>query len=113
MIRKIWRVKKMAAWDDVTEYSRDYFVRETLQYNLGVKITSAKIEDIPDLNPNFVTMYNLQPDTFFVVVYDDPRALITMKYPIGRKSDRYYFAMSGLTREAIQRKAKQLLKNNN
>jgi hypothetical protein len=80
---------------------------------LNVKFTSAKIEDIPGLSPNFMARYNIPPEKFFVVAYDDPRGLITMKYPIGNKDGRYYFAMFGITPQAMQRNLHRLSKNNN
>ena len=104
--------EKLVDWDDVTDHSREHFAREELQSGLGVKITSAKIEDIPGLSPNFVARYNILPEKFFVAVYHDPRGVITMKYPIGKKEGRYYFAMFGITPEAMQRNVKRLSKNN-
>ena len=56
--------------------------------------------------------YNLPPEKFFVVVYDDLRRVITMKYPIGKKDGRYYFAMLSITPEAMQRSVIRLSKNN-
>jgi hypothetical protein len=56
-----------------------------------VKIT-AKIETMPAVPPNFSALYNIPPEKFLVVVYDDPRGAITVKFPIAKKDGRYYFA---------------------
>jgi len=84
--------EKLVDWDDVTESSRNHFVGE-LKSGLGVKVTSAQIESIPNLSSFFVSLYNIAPQMFFVVVYDDPRGVITMKYPIAKKDGRYCFAL--------------------
>lgn len=103
--------ENLVDWDDITEYSREHFVREYIQAERDSKISSAKIEEIPGLNPRFAATYNIPPEKFLVVVYADPRSNIQLKYPIGRKDGRYYFAMSGLTPEAFQRNARNLKQN--
>lgn len=104
--------KALVDWDDITEKSREHCLRETVGYDVKTKIASAKIEEIPGLNPRFAATYNIPPDKFLVVVYADSRGDITMKYPIGRKDGRYYFALFGLTAEAMRRNNKQLQTNN-
>lgn len=103
--------KKLVDWDDITEYSREHFIREYIQAQLNSKISSANIEDIPGLNPRFVATYNIPPEKFLVVAYADPRGEIRLKYPIGRRDGRYYFALSGLTPQAFQRNARNLNQN--
>jgi hypothetical protein len=83
--------QKLVDWDDVTESSRDHFIGE-LKSGLGVKIR-AKIESIPTVPPNFSARYNIPPEKFLVVVYDDARGPITVKFPIAKKDGRYYFAL--------------------
>ena len=83
--------EKLVDWDDVTESSRNHFIGE-LKSGLGVNIT-AKIENLPAVPPNFSARYNISPDKFLVVVYDDPRGAITVKFPIAKKNGRYYFAL--------------------
>ena len=100
--------KTLVDWDDVTQQSKEHFLRETLQYNLDTKITSARIEDIPGLTSRFAATYNIPPEKFLVVVYADPRGEIRVKYPIGRKDGRYCFAMFGLTKEAMRRNNERL-----
>jgi hypothetical protein len=48
---------------------------------------------MPAVPPGFSALYNIPPEKSLVVVYDDPRRVITMKYPIAKKDDRYYFAV--------------------
>jgi len=45
--------EELVNWGDVTEYSKAHFVRETLQYNVGVKFTSAKIRRYSWPEPQF------------------------------------------------------------
>ena len=78
-------------WDDVTESSRNHFIGE-LKSGLGVKIT-AKTESMPAVPSGFSALYNIPPEKFLVVLYDDPRGVITVKFPIAKKDGRYYFAM--------------------
>ncbi len=73
--------QKLVDWDDVTESSRDHFIGE-LKSGLGVKIT-AKIENMPAAN--FSARYNIPPEKFLVVVCDDARGPITVKFPIAKK----------------------------
>lgn len=101
--------KALVDWDDITEESKQYWLKG-LQYNLDTKITSARIEDIPGLTPRFAATYNIPPDKFLVVDYADRRGEILVKYPIGSKEGRYYFAMFGLTREAMRRNNERLKK---
>lgn len=104
--------KALVDWDDITEQSREHCLRETIEYDVKTRIASAKIEEIPGLTPRFAAKYNIPPEKFLVVVYADSRGDITMKYPIGRKEGRYYFALFGLTPEAMRRNSKQLQTNN-
>jgi hypothetical protein len=83
--------EKLVDWDDVTESSRNHFIGE-LKSGLDVKIT-AKIESMPAVPPNFSARYNIPPEKFLVVVYDDPRGAITVKFPIAKKDGQYYFAL--------------------
>jgi len=83
--------EKLVDWDDVTETSRDHF-RGELKSALSDKIT-AKIEDLPVVPPGFSARYNIPPERFLVVVYDDPRGATTVKFPIAKKDGRYYFAL--------------------
>ena len=104
--------KVLVDWDDITEQSKEHFLRETLQYAVETNMVSAKIEEIPGLTPQFVAMYNIPPEKFLVVDYTDSRGEVRVKYPIGRKEGRYYFAMYGLTREARERNNKKFQSNN-
>lgn len=89
-------------WDNLTDESRNHFLRENIRGMIDVGVKSAVIEDIPGLSPQFAVSYNIPPEKFLTVVYADPRGDIRIKYPIGRKEDgRYYLAMFGLTREAF------------
>lgn len=101
---------KLVDWDDVGDVEREHFSRESIRATIEFKITSATIEDIPGLNDRFTYLYNIPPEKFLVVVYDDPRGDDLIKFPIGRKDGKYCFAMRGLTKEALQRKAKQFKK---
>jgi hypothetical protein len=83
--------EKLVDWDDVTESSRNHFIGE-LKSGLGVKIT-AKTEIMPPVPPGFNALYNISPEKFLVVLYDDPRGVISVKFPIAKKDGRYYFAM--------------------
>ena len=83
--------EKLVDWDDVTESSRNHFIGE-LKSGLGVKIT-AKTESMPAVPEGFSALYNIAPEKFLVVLYDDPRGVITVKFPIAKKDGRYYFAM--------------------
>lgn len=103
--------EKLVDWDDTTEYSREHFIREYIQAQLNSKISSANIENIPGLNARFVATYNIPPEKFLVVVYADPRGEIRLKYPIGRRDGRYFFALSGLTPQAFQRNVRSLKQN--
>jgi hypothetical protein len=76
--------EKLVDWDDVTESSRNHFIGE-IKSGLDVKIT-AKIESMPAVPPDFSARYNIPPEKFFVVVYDDPRGAITVKFPIAKKT---------------------------
>jgi hypothetical protein len=98
--------EKLVDWDDIGEESREHFIREDIRGTMNFKIKSAAIEDIPGLNPRFTYLYNIPPEKFLTVVYDDPRGADIIRFPIGRKNGRYYFALTGLTKEALQRKAK-------
>lgn len=100
--------KALVDWDDITERSREHCLREMVGYDVQTNVASAKIQDIPGLNPRFAATYNIPPEKFLVVVYADSRGDITVKYPIGRKDGRYYFALFGLTSEAMQRNSKRL-----
>jgi hypothetical protein len=102
--------EKLVDWDDTTDDSREHFVRSYIKANENVKISSAKIENIPGLNPKFSVLYNIPPQKFLVVVFEGSRDGKPIKFPIGMKDGRYYFAMDGLTREALQRNAGQLKK---
>ncbi|MGC1903720.1 MAG: hypothetical protein WA715_07875 [Candidatus Acidiferrum sp.] len=83
--------EKLVDWDDVTESSRNHFIGD-LKSGLGVKIT-AKTESMPTVPEGFTALYNIPPEKFLVVLYDDPRGVITVKFPIAKKDGRYYFAM--------------------
>lgn len=83
--------EKLVDWDGVTESSRNHFIGE-LKSGLGVKVT-AKIENLPAVPSNFSALYNIPPEKFLVVIYDDPRGSITVKFPIAKKDGRYYFAL--------------------
>jgi hypothetical protein len=102
--------EKLVDWDDVTDNAREHFIREYIKANEDVKISSATIESIPGLSPKFSVQYNIPPQKFLVVVYEGSRGGKPIKFPIGMKDGRYYFAMDGLTREAFQRNARQLKK---
>lgn len=95
--------KALVDWDNITDESRDHYLRAYVESNVDTTIKSASIEDIPGLTARFGVTYNIPPEKFLVVVYADPRGDTQIKYPIGRKADgRYYFALTGLTREAIK-----------
>src|SRR5712671_5005140 len=83
--------EKLVDWDDVTESSRNHFIGE-FKSGMAVKI-AAKVESLPTVPPGFSARYNIPPEKFLVVVYDDPRGAITVKFPIAKKDGRYYFAM--------------------
>ena len=83
--------EKLVDWDNVTENSRNHFIGE-LKSGLGVRIT-AKVGDLPAVPAGFSARYNIPPEKFLVVVYDDPRGAITVKFPIAKKGGRYYFAL--------------------
>ena len=83
--------EKLVYWDNVSERSRNHFIGE-LKSGLDVKIT-AKVEEMPAVPASFSERYNLPPEKFLTVVYDDPRGAITVKFPIARKDGRYYFAL--------------------
>ena len=83
--------EKLVDWDDVTDSSRNHFIGE-LKSGLGVKIT-AKTESMPAVPSGFSALYNISPEKFLVVLYDDSRVVITVKFPIAKKDGRYYFAM--------------------
>ena len=83
--------QKLVAWDGVTESSRSHFTGE-LKSGLEVKIT-ANIESMPAVPQSFSARYNIPPEKFLVVVYDDPRGPITVKFPIAKKGGRYYLAL--------------------
>lgn len=83
--------EKLVDWDNVTQRSRDH-LRGDLKSGLDVKIT-AKVEDLPAVPPGFSALYNIPPEKFLVIVYDDPRGAITVKFPIAKKDGRYYFAL--------------------
>jgi hypothetical protein len=83
--------KDLVDWDNASESSRNHFIGE-LKSGLDVKIT-AKVEDLPSVPPNFTALYNIPPEKFLTVVYDDPRGAITVKFPIAKKEGRYYFAL--------------------
>jgi len=83
--------EKLVDWDDVTDSSRNHFIGE-LKSGLGVKIT-AKTESMPAVPPGFSALYNIPPEKFLVVLYDDSRGVITVKFPIAKKDGRYYFAL--------------------
>ena len=75
----------------MTENSRKNFIGE-LKSGLDVKIT-AKVEDLPAVPAGFSARFNIPPEKFLVVLYDDRRGVITVKFPIAKKDGRYYFAM--------------------
>jgi hypothetical protein len=79
--------EKLVDWDGVSESSRNHFIGE-FRSGMAVKIT-ANVESLPALPPGF----NVPPEKFLVVVYDDPRGAISVKFPIAKKDGRYYFAM--------------------
>jgi hypothetical protein len=83
--------EKLVDWDGVSESSRNHFVGE-FSSGMSVKIT-ANVESLPTVPPGFSARYNIPPEKFLVVVYDDPRGAITVKFPIAKKDGRYYFAM--------------------
>jgi hypothetical protein len=83
--------EKLVDWDDVTEASRNHFIGE-FKSGMAVNI-AAKVESLPTVPPGFSARYNIPPEMFLVVVYDDPRGAITVKFPIAKKDGRYYFAM--------------------
>jgi hypothetical protein len=83
--------EKLVDWNDVTESSRNHFSGE-LKSGMSMKIT-AKIESMPAVPPNFSARYNIPPEKFLVVVYEDPRGAITVKFPIAKKDGQYYFAL--------------------
>jgi hypothetical protein len=83
--------EKLVYWDNVTESSRNHFIGE-LKSGLDVKIT-AKVETLPAVPAGFSERYNLAPEKFLTVVYDDRRGAITVKFPIAKKDGRYYFAL--------------------
>jgi len=83
--------EKLVDWDDVTESSRNHFIGE-FKSGMAVKI-AARVESLPTVPPGFSARYNIPPEKFLVVVYDDPRGAITVKFPIAKKDGRYYFAM--------------------
>ena len=83
--------EKLVDWDGVADSSRNHFIGE-LKSGLGVKIT-AKIENLPAVPSNFSSLYNIPPEKFLVVIYDDPRGATTVKFPIAKKDGKYYFAL--------------------
>lgn len=104
-------LKALVDWDDLTDTSRDKFLREDVQGMADRSIKSAAIEDIPGLTPRFGVLYNISPEKFLDIVYADPRGDIRIKYPIGRKDDgKCYFALRGLTNEALRSHNERYLK---
>jgi hypothetical protein len=83
--------EKLVDWDNVAEASRNHFIGE-LKSGLDVKIT-AKVESMPALPAGFSERYNIPPEKFLTVVYDDQRGPITVKFPIAKKEGRYFFAL--------------------
>jgi hypothetical protein len=83
--------EKLVHWDNVTEKSRNHFIGD-LKSGLDVKIT-AQVENLPAVPAGFSALYNIPPEKFLTVVYDDPRGPITVKFPIAKKEGRYYFAL--------------------
>jgi hypothetical protein len=83
--------EKLVDWDNVAEASRNHFIGE-LKSGLDVKIT-AKVESMPAVPAGFSDRYNIAPEKFLTVVYDDRRGPITVKFPIAKKDGRYFFAL--------------------
>jgi len=83
--------EKLVDWDNVAEASRNHFIGE-LKSGLDVKIT-AKVESMPAVPAGFSERYNIPPEKFLTVVYDDRRGPITVKFPIAKKDGRYFFAL--------------------
>jgi hypothetical protein len=83
--------EKLVDWDNVAEVSRNHFIGE-LKSGLDVKIT-AQVESMPALSAGFSERYNIPPEKFLTVVYDDQRGPITVKFPIAKKEGRYFFAL--------------------
>ena len=83
--------EKLVDWDNVAEASRNHFIGE-LKSGLDVKIT-AKVESMPAVPAGFSERYNIPPEKFLTVVYDDQRGPITVKFPIAKKEGRYFFAL--------------------
>ena len=83
--------EKLVDWDNVAEASRNHFIGE-LKSGLDVKIT-AKVESMPAVPSGFSERYNIAPEKFLTVVYDDRRGPITVKFPIAKKDGRYFFAL--------------------
>jgi len=83
--------KKLVDWDNASEREKDHFLADPLKASLEVKVT-ASLEEIQNTKP-FAGRYNLTPDKLLVLVFDEPRGSITVKYPIGKMDGKYYFAL--------------------
>lgn len=86
--------KALVDWDDVSDDYKAHFIRVEIEGHRKEFIKSIGFSALPPLPPQYWEQFNLKPDIFLAVQYDDPQAPGRSNlYPIGLKDGRYLIAM--------------------
>ncbi len=85
-------LKALVDWDGVSDAYRDHFTTHMLQAKISHKILSIGIVDI-SMPPSAFQHYNIQPEKFLAVHYDDDPPERGNLYPIAQKDGRYVLVL--------------------
>lgn len=80
-------------WDGVTDGYKTHFIEHQLKAELSHKILSADIVDLSPAVAAHMNGYNITPEKFLSIQYDDDRPDRGNLYPMGQKDGRYLIAM--------------------
>jgi hypothetical protein len=85
--------QQLVDWGGVSDGYKAHFIEHQLKSELGHKILSADIVDLPKGMEAHFQGYNIIPEKFLAIHYDDDPADRGNLYPMGQKDGRYYIAM--------------------
>ena len=85
--------KQLVDWEGVTDGYKAHFIEHQLKAELGHKILAADVMDLSPAVAAHMNGYNITPEKFLSIQYDDDRPDRGNLYPMGQKGGRYLIAM--------------------
>lgn len=86
--------KALVDWDDVSDGYKAHFIRVELEGHKKEFIKSIGFSPLPRVASEYWDKFNLKPEIFLSVEYDDPQTPGRSRlYPIGEKDGHYLIAL--------------------